>query len=53
MKSILPLLGGARSFDDALYLCEHLYGKEIAKSLAIGLVIEWQLEQGKHEVIVK
>jgi transcriptional regulator GlxA family with amidase domain len=45
--------GGARSFDGALYLCEHLYGKEIAQSLAVGLVIEWQLEQVKHEVIVK
>jgi transcriptional regulator GlxA family with amidase domain len=45
--------GGARSFDGALYLCEHLYGKEIAQSLAGGLVIDWQLEQVKHEVIVK
>ena len=43
--------GGARSFDGALYLCEHLYGKEIAQSLAGGLVIDWQLDEVKHEII--
>ncbi len=37
--------GGAKSFEAALYLCELLYGKEIAKSLARGLVIEWKLEE--------
>ncbi len=37
--------GGAKSFEAALYLCEYLYGKEIAESLAKGLVIEWDLEQ--------
>ncbi len=37
--------GGARSFEAALYLCEYLYGKEIAKSLAGGLVIDWDLEE--------
>ncbi|NAY90316.1 glutamine amidotransferase [Muricauda sp. JGD-17] len=37
--------GGAKSFEAALYLCEHLYGKEIAKSLAKGLVIDWDLEK--------
>ena len=37
--------GGAKSFEAALYLCEHLYGKEIAESLAGGLVIDWDLEQ--------
>ena len=36
--------GGAKSFEAALYLCEHLYGKEIAESLAGGLVIDWKLE---------
>lgn len=37
--------GGARSFDAALYLCQHLYGKEIAESIAGGLVIDWKLEE--------
>lgn len=35
--------GGAKSFEAALYLCEYLYGKEIARSLATGLVIDWDL----------
>lgn len=37
--------GGAKSFEAALYLCEFLYGAEIARSLAGGLVIDWDLEQ--------
>jgi len=43
--------GGARSFDGALYLSEVLYGKDIAQSLAGGLVIDWQLDEVKHIVI--
>lgn len=35
--------GGAKSFEAALYLCELLYGKEVAISLAKGLVIDWDL----------
>jgi len=37
--------GGAKSFEAALYLCEYLYGKEIAESLAEGLVIDWKLNE--------
>ncbi|GMN09536.1 DJ-1/PfpI family protein [Croceitalea sp. MTPC9] len=36
--------GGAKSFEASLYLCEFLYGKEIAESLAGGLVINWDLD---------
>ena len=36
--------GGAKSFEAALYLCELLYGKEIANSIAKGLVIDWNLD---------
>ncbi|THV60186.1 glutamine amidotransferase [Flagellimonas alvinocaridis] len=36
--------GGAKSFEAALYLCEFLYGKEIAESIAGGLVIDWKLD---------
>lgn len=43
--------GGARSFDGALYLCEYLYGKEVADRLAGGLVIDWKLEEVKHIVV--
>jgi len=38
-------VGGAKSFESALYLCEHLYGKEITERLAEGLVIDWDLEK--------
>ncbi|WP_291963541.1 DJ-1/PfpI family protein [Maribacter sp.] len=40
--------GGAKSFEAALYLCEVLYGKEITKSLAKGLVIDWDLAKVPH-----
>lgn len=37
--------GGAKSFEAALYLCEFLYGKAIAESIAGGLVIDWKLQE--------
>ena len=43
--------GGARSFEAALYLSEYLYGKEIAKSLAKGLVIDWDLNSFPHLIV--
>ena len=43
--------GGAKSFEAALYLAEHLYGKEIAHSLAGGLVIDWDVDDVPHLVI--
>ena len=43
--------GGAKSFEAALYLAEHLYGDSIARSLAGGLVIDWKLSEVPHTVI--
>lgn len=40
--------GGAKSFEASLYLCELLYGKEIADSLAKGLVIDWDITNVPH-----
>lgn len=40
--------GGAKSFEAALYLCELLYGRDIAVSLAKGLVIDWDLASVPH-----
>ena len=40
--------GGAKSFEAALYLCELLYGKEIAESIAKGLVIDWDINHVPH-----
>ncbi len=45
--------GGAKSFEAALYLCEYLYGEEIAQSIAGGLVIDWKLENVPHLVVDK
>ncbi|MEM6772196.1 MAG: DJ-1/PfpI family protein [Bacteroidota bacterium] len=45
--------GGAKSFEAALYLAEHLYGDSIARSLAGGLVIDWELAQVPHLVVNK
>lgn len=43
--------GGAKSFEAALYLAEHLYGDSIARSLARGLVIDWDLEAVPHLIV--
>ncbi|GAA0872286.1 DJ-1/PfpI family protein [Gangjinia marincola] len=45
--------GGAKSFEAALYLAEHLYGEDIARSLAKGLVIDWELEEVPHVLVSK
>ena len=45
--------GGAKSFEAALYLCEYLYGKEIAQELAGGLVIDWNINDIPHLIIEK
>ncbi|GJM36105.1 MAG: hypothetical protein DHS20C18_51060 [Saprospiraceae bacterium] len=43
--------GGAKSFEAALYLCEYLYGREVANRLAQGLVIDWNLAKVPHLVL--
>jgi transcriptional regulator GlxA family with amidase domain len=43
-------VGGAKSFEASLYLCELLYGKKVADELAKGLVIDWELENVPHIV---
>ncbi len=40
--------GGAKSYEASLYLVELLYGAEIAKSIANGLVIDWNLEDANY-----
>ncbi|MDC7999334.1 DJ-1/PfpI family protein [Gilvibacter sediminis] len=44
--------GGAKSFEAALFTAELLYGKEVAKRLAQGLVIDWDLDEVPHVNIV-
>jgi transcriptional regulator GlxA family with amidase domain len=43
--------GGAKSFEAALYLCEVLYGAAVARRLARGLVIDWELDSVPHLVV--
>lgn len=43
-------VGGARSYEAALYLVERLYGREVAEKIAKGLVIDWRLEALPHRV---
>jgi len=43
--------GGAKSFEAALYLSEVLYGQQVARRLAQGLVIDWNLEAVPHLVL--
>jgi len=45
--------GGAKSFEAALYLSEVLYGDSIARSLAGGLVIDWDLGELKYTRILE
>ena len=37
----LTSIGGARSYDAALYLVDHLYGETVAREVAKGLVLPW------------
>jgi len=43
--------GGAKSFEAALYLTEVLYGKEVARSIAGGLVIDWDVNNVPHIIV--
>jgi len=36
-------VGGARSYDAAMYVVESLYGREAAEAIGKGLVLEWSL----------
>ncbi len=48
--NLITSAGGAKSYDPALYLCEFLYGREVALGIAGGLVIDWDLAQISHKV---
>lgn len=39
--SMITAEGGAKSYDPAMYLVDHLYGEEVAKKVGRGLVIDW------------
>ena len=43
-------VGGALSYEPALYLVELLYGRDNAKRVGQGLVLEWEADQIPHDV---
>lgn len=43
-------VGGAKSYEPAFWLVEHLYGAETARNVGKGLVIDWRLEDVPHVV---
>ncbi len=47
----LTSVGGARSFDVAMWLVERLYGPEVARGIGRGLVLDWDAEAIPHRVL--
>jgi transcriptional regulator GlxA family with amidase domain len=46
----LTSVGGAKSYDVAMYFVEKVYGAEAAKGIGVGLVIDWDISKVPHEV---
>jgi len=38
---LLTSQGGAKSYDVAMYLVDHLYGEDVARGVGRGLIIDW------------
>ena len=38
---VLTSQGGARSYDVAMYLVDHLYGESVARGVGRGMAIDW------------
>ena len=49
---VLTSEGGAKSYDVAMYLVDHLYGEEAARRVGRGLIIEWPPPAGRMPVRV-
>jgi len=48
----LTSVGGAKSYDVAMYFVEKVYGGKAVKGIGLGLVIDWDLSKVPHEVAV-
>jgi transcriptional regulator GlxA family with amidase domain len=46
----LTSVGGARSYDVAMYFVEKVYGAKAVKAIGTGLVIDWDLAKVPHEI---
>ena len=49
----LTSVGGAKSFDVALWMVERLYGAETARGVGRGLVIDWDVDAVAHLIAVE
>lgn len=49
---ILTSEGGARSYDVAMHLVDHLYGEKVARGVGSGLIIEWPPRPGALEALL-
>jgi len=49
---VLTSQGGAKSYDVALYLVDHLFGESVARGVGRGLIIAWPPARGELEAIV-
>ncbi len=47
---VITGVGGAASYDPAMYLVERLYGPQVAAGIGRGLVIDWRLDQVPHVI---
>ena len=44
-RELVTSVGGVESYDVAFYLVESLYGKNVARGIAEGLVVDWDLSR--------
>lgn len=47
---VLTSVGGAKSYDVALWMVERLYGEEVARGVARDLVIDWNAAGIRHRI---
>lgn len=51
-RQALTSEGGAKSYDPAMYLVDHLYGEKAAQGVGRGLLIHWPPEPGSLSALV-
>ncbi len=51
-RRLITSQGGAKSFDPAMYLVDHLYGEKVAHGIGRGMVIPWPPVAAKIEGLV-
>ena len=46
-------VGGAKSYDPAMFVVEAIYGKKVAEGVGRGMVIDWNLEGVAHTLVAE